>query len=31
MSDARRWQLVDVARLGADVRLTYEPGARLRA
>jgi len=25
MSDARRWQLVDVARLGADVRLTYEP------
>jgi diaminohydroxyphosphoribosylaminopyrimidine deaminase / 5-amino-6-(5-phosphoribosylamino)uracil reductase len=27
MSDARGWQLVDVARLGADVRLTYEPGA----
>jgi diaminohydroxyphosphoribosylaminopyrimidine deaminase/5-amino-6-(5-phosphoribosylamino)uracil reductase len=27
MSDARRWQLVDVARLGDDVRLTYEPEA----
>jgi diaminohydroxyphosphoribosylaminopyrimidine deaminase/5-amino-6-(5-phosphoribosylamino)uracil reductase len=25
MADARHWQLVDVARLGADVRLTYEP------
>ncbi len=25
MTSAQRWQLVDVARLGADVRLTYEP------
>ena len=25
MTNARRWSLVDVARLGADVRLTYEP------
>jgi diaminohydroxyphosphoribosylaminopyrimidine deaminase/5-amino-6-(5-phosphoribosylamino)uracil reductase len=26
MTGAQRWQLVDVTRLGADVRLTYEPG-----
>jgi diaminohydroxyphosphoribosylaminopyrimidine deaminase / 5-amino-6-(5-phosphoribosylamino)uracil reductase len=25
MTSAQRWQLVDVARLGDDVRLTYEP------
>ena len=27
MTTAQRWQLIDVARLGADVRLTYEPEA----